>query len=73
MERGVFMLRDGTGGAVSTGLTWAAVTGAFTSVGDIFTNTMSTITGNVVLMASLAAGVIVLGFRLFKRAKRSVK
>ena len=54
-------------------MTWANVTDAFSYVTDIFTNTMSTITGNVVLMASLAAGLVALGFRLFKKAKRAVK
>lgn len=54
-------------------MTWENVTSAFAYVTDIFTQCMTTITGNVVLMACLAGGLVSIGFRLFKKAKRAVK
>ena len=54
-------------------MTWADVTAAFTQVGDVLTDGISTIAGNVVLMTVLAAGLIPVGLRIFRKAKKAVR
>lgn len=48
------------------------VSDALTTVTSVFTSAMSIITGNAVLMVFFAAGLLGVGFRLVKRARRSV-
>ena len=45
---------------------------ALSTVSDVFTSAMSIITGNAVLMVFFAAGLLGVGFRLVKKARRSV-
>lgn len=54
-------------------MTWANVTAAFTQVGDVLTQGISIISGNVVLMTCLAAGLIPIGLRIFHKAKKAVR
>lgn len=54
-------------------MTWTNVTDAFTQVGDVLSTGLSTITGNVVLMTALAAGLIPVGLRIFRKAKKAVR
>lgn len=48
------------------------VSDALTTVTSVFSSAMSIITGNAVLMVFFAAGLLGVGFRLVKRARRSV-
>ena len=48
------------------------VSDALTTVTSVFTSAMSIITGNAVLMVFFAAGLLGVGFRLVKKARRSV-
>lgn len=54
-------------------MTWETISAAFTNVGDIMTECMSVITGNAGLLTLFCAGMIPVGFRIFKRAKRAVR
>lgn len=46
---------------------------ALTTVTSVFTSAMSIITGNAVLMVFFAAGLLGVGFRLIRRARKSVQ
>lgn len=48
------------------------VSDALGTVTNVFTSAMSIITGNAVLMVFFAAGLLGVGFRLVKKARRSV-
>lgn len=48
------------------------VTSALSTVTSVFSSAMSIITGNAVLMVFFAAGLLGVGFRLVKRARRAV-
>lgn len=48
------------------------VSSALTTVTSVFSSAMSIITGNPVLMVFFAAGLLGVGFRLVKKARRSV-
>ena len=54
-------------------MTWENVTDAFTQVGAVISQGLGTITGNVVLMTCLAAGLIPVGLRIFRKAKKAVR
>lgn len=49
------------------------LTTALTNFGTVFTRVATLISGNEVLMIFLAGGLITLGFRVFKRAKKAVR
>ena len=46
---------------------------ALTTFGTVWTTTVGMITDNTYLMVFLAAGLIGTAFRIFKRAKKSVR
>lgn len=46
---------------------------ALTTVTSVFTSAMSIITGNAVLMVFFAAGLLGVGFRLIRKARKSVQ
>ena len=48
------------------------LTDALTTVTSIFTSAMSIITGNPVLMVFFAAGLLGVGFRLVRKARKAV-
>ena len=48
------------------------VSSALSTVTSVFTSAMGIITGNPVLMVFFAAGLLGVGFRLVKKARRSV-
>lgn len=48
------------------------ISDALTTVSSVFTSAMSIITGNAVLMVFFASGLLGIGFRLVKKARRSV-
>lgn len=48
------------------------VSDALTTVTSVFTSAMSIITGNAVLMVFFAAGLLGVGFRLVRKARKSV-
>lgn len=48
------------------------VSSALTTVTSVFSSAMGIITGNPVLMVFFAAGLLGVGFRLVKKARRSV-
>ena len=54
-------------------MTWADIVTAMQNCGDALTNAMGVISGNAGLMVIFAGGIITVGFRLFKKAKRAVK
>lgn len=54
-------------------MTWDQISAAFSNVTDIMSNAMTVITGNAGLLTLFVAGLIPVGFRIFKRAKRAVK
>ena len=56
-------IMDGTGIDVSD---------ALTTVTSVFTSAMSIITGNPVLMVFFAAGLLGVGFRLVRKARKAV-
>lgn len=49
------------------------LTTALTNFTTVWTDMVGIITGNDVLMIFLAGGLITLGFRVFKRAKKAVR
>lgn len=55
--------------ASSTGID---VSDALTTVTSVFSSAMSIITGNAVLMVFFAAGLLGVGFRLVRKARKSV-
>lgn len=54
-------------------MTWADIVAAFSQVGDVLSTGLSTVKGNVVLMTVLAAGLIPVGLRIFRKAKKAVR
>lgn len=50
-----------------------ALTNGITNFGKIWTEVMSMIVGNAALMIFLVAGLLGSAFRIFKRAKKSVR
>lgn len=48
------------------------VSDALTTVTSVFSSAMSIITGNAVLMVFFAAGLLGVGFRLVRKARKSV-
>ena len=48
------------------------ISDALTTVTSVFTSAMSIITGNAVLMVFFAAGLLGVGFRLVRKARKSV-
>lgn len=48
------------------------VSDALSTVTSVFTSAMSIITGNAVLMVFFAAGLLGVGFRLVRKARKSV-
>lgn len=50
-----------------------AVTQGVTDILSVVTTMITTITGNAILAALLAAGFVTVALKLFKRMKRSVK
>lgn len=48
------------------------ISSALTTVTSVFTSAMSIITGNTVLMVFFAAGLLGVGFRLIRKARKSV-
>lgn len=48
------------------------ITSALSTVTSVFSSAMTIITGNAVLMVFFAAGLLGVGFRLVKKARRSV-
>lgn len=50
-----------------------ALASGITNFSTVWSNVVTLITGNEVLMVFLTAGLIGTGFRIFKRAKKSVR
>ena len=48
------------------------ISSALTTVTSVFTSAMGIITGNPVLMVFFAAGLLGVGFRLVRKARRAV-
>lgn len=48
------------------------VSTALTTVTSVFTSAMTIITGNPILMVFFAAGLLGVGFRLIRKARKSV-
>ena len=51
----------------------AAVTAALTTVWSVVDGCVDFITGNAVLMVIFVAGLVPIGFRIFRKAKNSVR
>ena len=54
-------------------MTMENITTALTNFGSVLTETATAISGNVALMIFLAGGLLVAGFRVFKKAKKAVR
>ena len=54
-------------------LDWSTVSGVFTHVWDLLTSCTQFIVSNNIFLVLFAAGVIPVGFKLFKKIKKSVK
>lgn len=54
-------------------MTWELVSGALTNVWTIVSSCVTFIVSNELFLVLLAGGLIPLGFRVFRIAKRSVK
>ena len=48
------------------------ISSALTTITSVFTSAMSIITGNQVLMVFFAAGLLGVGFRLVRKARKAV-
>lgn len=59
--------------ATGSVLTWATVQGAFSDAFSMVTEAMTFITSNSVFLVIFAAGLIPIGFKIFKRIKKAVK
>ena len=55
------------------GMTAAGVTSALTTVMEVLTSATTFIGGNPVLMVIFTGSLVGMGFKLFKKAKKSVK
>lgn len=56
-----------------SGADMTSVTQGVTDILSVVTTMISTITGNAILTALLAAGFVTVALKLFKRMKRAVK
>lgn len=54
-------------------LDWGTVAGAFQNVWQMVTSATEYIISNSVFLTLFAAGIIPVGFKIFKKAKRAVK
>ena len=52
---------------------WAGISSALTNVWSIVGSCINFITGNAALMMLFAASLVPVGFKIFKKAKRSVR
>ena len=52
---------------------WTGISAALTNVWSVVDSCINFITGNAALMMLFAASLVPVGFKLFKKAKRSVK
>lgn len=68
----IHVLMNGGTEAVG-GMTAAGVTSALTTVMEVLGECVTFIGGNPVLMVIFTASLVGMGFKLFKKAKRSVK
>lgn len=59
-------------GILASSSTGIDVSDALTTVTSVFSSAMSIITGNAVLMVFFAAGLLGVGFRLVRKARKSV-
>lgn len=62
------LLADATGT-----LTWATVSGAFTNAFDMVTQCMTFVVDNSIFLVIFALGLIPLGFKIIKKAKKAVR
>ena len=53
-------------------MTIASILTALEGLKDCFSDSIAVITGSVPMMLFLAGGIVMLGFRIFKRGKRAV-
>ena len=60
-------------GVVEEAMTGAGVTSALTTVMEVLGECVTFIGGNPVLMVIFTGSLVGMGFKLFKKAKRSVK
>lgn len=54
-------------------MTWASLADAFTNLTDLITKSLNVITGNEALLVVFVGGLVPIGFRIFKKAKRAVR
>ena len=54
-------------------MTIADIQSAISNLTTVFGSAIDIITGNVAMMLFLAGGIVMLGFRIFKRGKRAVR
>lgn len=54
-------------------LTWSTVSGAFTDAFSLVSSCMQFIVDNSVFVTLFALGLVPLGFKILKKAKRAVK
>ena len=54
-------------------MNWDAISDALTNVWNTVSSCITFITGNAALMMLFAASLVPVGFKIFKKAKRSVK
>lgn len=59
-------------GGVLTGESWD-ISAALTQFGNVFAECANLIKTNEVLMVFLVGGLLILGFKVFKRARKAVK
>lgn len=54
-------------------MTWAGVEAALENVWGIVESCITFITGNAALMVIFVAGLVPIGFKIFRKAKKSVR
>lgn len=54
-------------------MTWTAIEAALTNVWSVVESCITFITGNAALMMLFVAGLIPIGFKIFRKAKKSVR
>lgn len=54
-------------------MTWAAIEAALANVWGVVDSCITFITGNAALMCLFVAGLVPIGFKIFRKAKKSVK
>lgn len=57
----------------SSVLTWSTVQGAFSDAFSMVTEAMNFIVGNSVFLVVFAAGLIPIGFKIFRKVKKAVR